>query len=129
MTRPFQSHIEELAVAFASRVVVAARQATIADLLETSRKAPSRTPVELAAAPRPAAPPGRLRRRSLEDIERALRAVVTLLASSRGGLRAEQIRSQLGLDRREIPRLLKHGLETKRLVAKGEKRATTYRVV
>jgi len=131
MTRPFQSHLEELAVSFASRVVAAARQATIADLLETARKGTSRPlPAEpVVAARRPAAPPGRLRRRSLEDVERALGEVVRLLESSRGGLRAEQIRSQLGLDRREIPRLLKQGLETKRLVAKGQKRATTYRVV
>ena len=43
------------------------------------------------------------------------------------GLRAEEIRKHLGLDVREVPRVLKEGLRTKKIKAKGQKRATTYR--
>ncbi|HEY4015776.1 MAG TPA: hypothetical protein VGM06_20690 [Polyangiaceae bacterium] len=42
------------------------------------------------------------------------------------GLRAEQIRSELGLQAKEMPRILKEGLGKKSLKAKGQKRATTY---
>jgi hypothetical protein len=41
-------------------------------------------------------------------------------------MRAEQIRSTLGLQAKEMPRILKEGLSTKKLTSKGQKRATTY---
>lgn len=41
-------------------------------------------------------------------------------------MRAEEIRKFLNLDVREVPRVLKHGVETKKLRSKGTKRATTY---
>ena len=69
---------------------------------------------------------GRLPRRSAEDIKAALDSVHGLLKSSKGGLRAEQIRAALKLDVREMPRVLKEGLATKKLTSKGQKRATTY---
>ena len=43
------------------------------------------------------------------------------------GLRAEEIRKALSLEVREVPRVLKEGLRTKRLKAKGNRRATVYR--
>jgi hypothetical protein len=59
-----------------------------------------------------------------------LAKVITAVKSAKGeGLRAEEIRKQLGLDVREVPRVLKEGLRTKKLKAKGRKRATTYRAV
>jgi Fic family protein len=42
------------------------------------------------------------------------------------GMRAEQIREKLGLQAKEMPRVLKEGLATKLLSKKGQKRATTY---
>jgi hypothetical protein len=42
------------------------------------------------------------------------------------GLRAEQIRSELGMQAKELPRVLKEGLASKKLRSKGQKRATTY---
>jgi hypothetical protein len=41
-------------------------------------------------------------------------------------LRAEQIRAKLGLQSKEMPRILKGGLAKKKLKTKGQKRATTY---
>jgi len=45
------------------------------------------------------------------------------------GLRAEQIRQKLGLAANEMPRVLKQGLSTKTIKAKGQKRSTTYTAV
>ena len=42
------------------------------------------------------------------------------------GLRAEEIRAALKLDRRELPRVLHEGLAKKKLRSRGAKRATTY---
>jgi len=69
-----------------------------------------------------------LRRRSLEDIAKALDKVVALVKTSKGGLRAEQIRAKLGMQRNEMPRVLKEGLAKAKLKSKGKKRATTYSV-
>jgi hypothetical protein len=69
----------------------------------------------------------RLHRRSMEEIRQTLGQVVKLVAKK--GLRAEQIRSSLALDVREVPRVLREGLATKVLKAKGQKRATTYTAV
>ena len=70
----------------------------------------------------------RLARRSLAQIEATLAKVVAAVRATGGkGLRAEDIRRQLGLDVREMPRVLKEGVRAKKLKAKGRKRATTYR--
>jgi len=37
-----------------------------------------------------------------------------------------EIKKALGLDRREVPRILKTAVQTKKLKAKGQKRATVY---
>jgi hypothetical protein len=69
---------------------------------------------------------GRLRRRSLAEITKALEQVVALVKSKKEGLRAEQIRKKLGLESKELPRVLKEGIAKKQLTAKGQKRATVY---
>jgi hypothetical protein len=51
---------------------------------------------------------------------------VTLLKSKKAGMRSEEIRRALQLDKRELPRVLKEGLAKKALKSKGQKRATTY---
>jgi len=70
--------------------------------------------------------PGRLPRRSAEEIAAALDEIVGLVSKHKDGLRAEEIRTKLGMQVKEMPRVLKEGLATKRLMAKGRKRATTY---
>lgn len=69
---------------------------------------------------------GRLARRSQQQIEATLAKVIAAVKKSKSGLRAEEIRKQLQLDVREVPRVLKEGLKTKKLKAAGQKRATTY---
>jgi hypothetical protein len=95
-----------------------------------ARRAPAakRTaaPPKKAATAKTAAKPGRLPRRSPAEIAKALAKVVALVKSDAGGLRAEQIRDRLGMDRKEMPRVLKEGLAKKQLRSKGQKRSTTY---
>jgi hypothetical protein len=71
-------------------------------------------------------PSGRLPRRSPAEIAKALGTIVALLKGKKAGLRSEQIRDALKLDKRELPRVLGEGLKTKKLKSKGQKRATVY---
>jgi len=70
--------------------------------------------------------PGRLRRRSAHEIEALLGKIVLLVKTHKDGMRSEDIRAKLGLESKEMPRVLKEGLAKKKLSAKGQKRATTY---
>jgi hypothetical protein len=127
-----RSALDTLAQSFASGVLAAIRTASIEDLLAesggTARRGPGR-PRGGTTTGNPKAQTtkgGRLARRSAGDIAKALDAVVALVKKSKTGLRAEQIKKALGLDVREMPRILKTGVKAKRLKAKGQKRATTY---
>jgi len=78
-----------------------------------------------SVSPKKGAQGGRLARRSQAQIEKTLGDIVALV-KKKPGLRAEQIRAQLGLQAKEMPRILAEGLSTKTLTKKGEKRATVY---
>jgi hypothetical protein len=67
---------------------------------------------------------GRLARRSPDEIEAVLGRVVAALKS--GPMRAEEIKKSLGLDKKELPRVIALGLETKKLTKKGNRRSTVY---
>jgi hypothetical protein len=140
MTTSLQSKLTELAEAFAGSVLAAVRSVSLDELLAGTQRGRTETHVvngtkahveEVAAKrpgrPRAAAPAtGRLPRRSADDIAAALDQVVTLVKKHREGLRAEQIRTELDMQAKEMPRVLKEGLAKKKLKAKGQKRATTY---
>jgi hypothetical protein len=146
-----RSSISDLATHFASSVLAAIRRASLDDILAESagaqpvRRGPGRPRGARPAAPtapKPAAKesasrgtskrtakkskPGRLARRTPADIAKALGAVVELVKKNPKGLRAEQIRAELKMSVREMPRVLKEGLTKKALKSKGQKRATTY---
>ncbi len=138
MPTSLQSRLSHLAFAFSESVLDAIRGASIEELFGDpggTRRAPRRS----AAAPRAVAAPvvaapergprrrgGRLPRRSVGDIAHVVGEIVTLLAASPGGLRAEQIRKKLGLQAKELPRPLHEAVESGRLGKSGQKRATTY---
>jgi len=130
-----RSALNDLASSFAESVVDAIRGASLQELLGETGGAPRRGPggpktvaatPETNGKPARAARSGRLPRRSLEDITKALEQVVALVKKSKTGLRAEQIRHQLDMQAKEMPRVLKEGLAKKALKSKGQKRATTY---
>jgi hypothetical protein len=125
------SKLNELAHNFASAVLEAMRGASLEDLQAAGDRVGNGRSLARAAAPQPAAAPkrrssGRLPRRSPEDIAKVLDGVVALVKKHREGLRAEQIREELGLQAKEMPRVLKEGLSKRVLRSKGQKRATTY---
>ena len=144
MTNALRSSIQQLASTFASAVVTAIRGANLQDILsladtpraEAQPRSRARPPRKAARAARPAAAPaaapaarkskGRLRRRSPEDIAKALAQVVAIVKTKKTGLRAEQIRAALKMEAKEMPRILKEGLAKKVLKSKGQKRSTTY---
>ncbi len=120
-----RTHLTTLAASFTEGVLAAIRGASVQDLLAESTGAPRRARAGTTAG-NPKRPRGRLARRSPEDIARTLAQVVALVKKSRGGMRAEAIRTALKLDRREVPRVLHAGLSKKVLRSKGQKRSTTY---
>jgi hypothetical protein len=151
MQSSLRSRLGELANAFSASVLDAIRGASLEELLSESSATRSRGPsvAAAAAAPRarqarrvpvkaaPAAPAapvapaakrrgGRLARRSSGDIAGVVASIVALLKASPAGLRAEEIRSKLGLQAKELPRPLKEGLDARTLSKTGQKRATTY---
>ena len=55
-----------------------------------------------------------------------LNKIVLLVKTHKDGMRAEAIRAKLGMQAKEMPRILKEGISAKKLSSKGQKRATTY---
>ena len=141
--------LNDLASTFASSVLEAIRSASLEELLAESSSVHRRSPgrparsldgLHAVGAPAHAAPAhgahgahggrgraaGRLARRSSDDIEQVIGRIVGLLKQHPKGLRAEEIRSKLGLLSKEMPRPLKEALDGGRLGKSGQKRATTY---
>jgi hypothetical protein len=141
MPTPLRAHISDLARDFAASVLAAIRSASLEEILgETTGGAVRRGPGRPRGSSNNAKTAakgegtsaqarktrGRLRRRSLAQITKALEQVVALVKSKKEGLRAEQIRSELKMAAKELPRILKEGLAKNQLKSRGQKRATTY---
>jgi hypothetical protein len=134
-----RSRLSELAATFADQVIASLEASSLQEIVGIQDSArtgassrPERTTTLRGAAAgaarssRVLRASGRLRHRSGAQIMEALERVVTLLRSHERGLRAEEIRVDLGMLSKEMPRVLKEGLAAKKLTSKGHKRATTY---
>jgi hypothetical protein len=123
-----RSNLTELATSFTDAVLEAIRSTSLEEILSESRghSRGFRAGVSVSRGGGGRASSGRLPRRSAQDIANALDQIVALVKQHKDGLRAEQIRAELGLQAKELPRVLKEGLSTKMLRSKGQKRATTY---
>ena len=133
MTTPLHATLNDLAATFSDAVLQAIRRASLNELVSGNGQRPlaalGRRPPLAPVAPaakKASRSMGRLPRRSAEDIAAALGQVVSLVKKSKAGLRAKQIRAELGLQAKEMPRILKEGLAKRALKTKGQKRATTY---
>ncbi len=137
-TRDLRSTLQELSSKFANAIFDAIGGATLEELLSASKGgsaavrngAPSvrqqaKGPGEEARTPR-RIPRGRLARRSPEQIAQAVAQVVALVKKHKDGLRSEEIRAELGMQSKELPRVLREGVAKKLLKSKGQKRATRY---
>lgn len=124
--------IDGLATQFAASLLDALRSASIDELVAVARggnvrrsgRAKSEAEAPAAAAPRRRG--GRLGRRSPDDIGKMIDGIVDLLAKSPEGLRAEQLRAELGVESKELPRPLAQAVAAGRITKSGQKRATTY---
>ena len=103
-----RSQLHDLAGMFAEQVLGAIRGATFQGLVSSGGEGAVGTAVA----------------RGL--IAKMLDRIVLLVKTQKNGLRAEEIRSKLGMQAKEMPRILKEGISTKKLTSKGHKRATTY---
>lgn len=125
-----ESQIQDLATKFAISVVAAIGE-SVAGIFGDAvaqpnlRKAVDRAGAELWSAP-VKRKTGRLARRTPEQIAEAVAKVATLL-KQKGPMRAEAIRADLGLQPKEMPRIMKDGIASKAFaILSGEKRSTTY---
>jgi hypothetical protein len=134
-----RSQLDALAARFADQIIAALQGASLHELVgakddghagngrSTRRPLAAVTKVAATTPTRSALKPsGRLARRSAEEIEAQLHKIVLLVKTHRTGMRAEEIRSKLGMLPKEMPRILKEGVAQKKLTTKGQKRATTY---
>jgi len=137
MPSSLRTNLRSLADTFAGAVLDAIRSASLEELLADAgggRPGPGRprgskaqaAPSGAGSARKGRRSSGRLARRSPEQIAKALDGVVSLVKKHKAGLRAEQIRAQLGMQAKEMPRVLAEGLAKKKLKRRGRKRATTY---
>jgi DNA invertase Pin-like site-specific DNA recombinase len=126
--------INSLASEFAHSLLRALRGASLDEILAETASGHSahagggrrRGRPAAAAAPAGRKRGGRLHRRTAKQLEHVVAQIVALLKANKKGLRAEEIRTKLHLDRREIPRPLGEALAKKLVTKKGKKRATTY---
>ena len=130
-----RSTLDALASSFADAVLAAIRSASLGELVGGPARGQRAAAEDQTTRFRPGnnkttrvveTSHGRLARRSPEDIAKTLGLVVAALKASKEGMRAEELRAFLQIDKRELPRVLHEGLRSKKLRSKGRKRATTY---
>jgi hypothetical protein len=136
-----RSQLDALAANFATQIVAAIQGASLQELLVSGGSGQgtggrrARAVAGGGGQPDPLSVPvpgkkpgknGRLPRRSAQEIHAALGKIVLLVKTHKQGMRAEEIRAALGMQAKEMPRILKEGVAKKRLSTKGQKRATTY---
>ena len=115
-----QSKIAQLASDFASGILEIVRGSSFEELAAVAHGRVA------GSTPKQARTGGRLARRSEEDIAAVVDKIVKLLGSKPNGLRAEQIREELGLESKELPRPLADAMSSRKIRKSGNKRATTY---
>ena len=131
-----RSQLDALASSFADQIMTALKGASLHELVGSEgggsgtrgrgRPAGGGAPPDPLSIPRRRGNGGRLPRRSGEEIAKSLEKIVLLVKTHKNGMRAEEIRSKLGMEPKEMPRILKEGIAKKKLTTKGQKRATTY---
>jgi len=143
MTASLRDTIQQLAAEFATGVLGAIRGSSLEDILSEAESTGSHGPLRRGPGrPRKSIDPvadasiaspvslrrkgGRLGRRSAKDLARVVDQIADLLSKNPKGLRAEQIRKELGLSAKEVPRPIAKALGSKRITKVGQKRATTY---
>lgn len=123
-TNRLRAKLFELTNEFASEVLEAIASTSLDEILDgsvTGTRASARART-MAVARRVS--PGK--RRTPNDFEQTIEAIVSMLKNHGGGLRAEELRARLGLERRDMHGPIAKALASRRIRKTGEKRTTTY---
>ena len=132
-----QEKIAAASAEFAASVMLAIRECSLEDLIgdRYNGSVPRAATSSVTDKPRRGRPPGpakakpgRLARRSEEDIEEMSNKIVAYVKAAGVPLRAETVRAALAIDKREWMKPLQLALDTKGLKKQGNKRATEYTV-
>ena len=122
------ARIHALSSAFADSIVAAIREVSISEL--TGGKLHTRgESTEEEVTPQKAKAlksTGRLPRRSDEDIALVVEEIVAVVRKHPEGIRAEELREELGLEKKELPKPMLVALASGAIRKEGEKRATAY---
>lgn len=131
-----QSRIQALSAAFADSIIAALRETSISELTSAAGvggggrgkhvHSSSEDIEETPTKPRAAKKTGRLARRSEEDILKVVEEILVVVKKHPEGIRAEELREELGLDKKEMPKPMLVALANGSLRKEGEKRATVY---
>ncbi len=137
MNATLQDKITEIVAAASEEIVRLVRESSMSEVFSYPNSAPvarvappaakpfrQAKPDTAPSKPRPG-PTGRVRR-SPDQLNKDMNAIVALVAKHPTGLRSEQIKQKLGLATKDVPRPIAAALEQKLLKKKGEKRSTTY---
>jgi hypothetical protein len=129
MPKSLRSQMSELAASLVESILATARSAPLEQLWADPRGArhePHRNGGGMADRPPAVDSSGDARGGSTQTAAKTLELIVLLLRGQPGGMRAEHLRKKLGVSKPQITGAIKQGLETKKIVRKGERRATTY---
>jgi hypothetical protein len=124
-----KNRISELAEEFSAGVLLALRSASLDELNEGMGVSSARRGSLIAADTGPAKrgrKPGRLARRSDEDLAAVVETIVSCVRKHSDGIRSEDIRKELDIAKNELARPLQLALENGTLRKEGHKRATLY---
>jgi hypothetical protein len=122
-----EAMVGELVREFTDGLLGVIRNMSIDDiLLESGGAVARRVPVAGKSSVASASKPRRLGRRSPRDIGVVVNRIAALLKRHPKGLRAEEIREELGVQPKELPRPLAEGLKSGAFKKSGQKRATVY---
>jgi hypothetical protein len=126
------SRIQAITADFCDALLVAIRGASIEELTgnagpaQRSARAATHDDAPPASRPVKTGKGGRLARRSDEDIALVVQDILTCVAKHPEGIRAEELRSELGLAKNEIGKPIMAALASGALRKEGWKRATCY---
>jgi hypothetical protein len=92
----------------------------------TAAKPAAKTATRVTATPKAPKGDGTRVRRSADDLEVVCANILEELAKHEDGMRAEELRSTTGIEKKDLGRPIALLLQQKRIKKTGEKRATTY---
>jgi colicin import membrane protein len=126
MSNSLQSKIQNLTSSFATSLMEIVLSSPLEEIVGTRAGGTKSEAVAPAEKAPKKGKKGRLPRRSEADIAEVVGRIVKLLAGKPKGLRAEDLREELGVEAKELPRPLADAIASKLITKEGDKRATTY---